>query len=176
MHHQVREIQGPASGRPDGGAQPRARRPGVDRGFLLLVLGAVVLILLGLISIPLLGRRTPALAPVNTAEGTVQRFYQAAYQGDYQAAYRFLSSDTQRQLTVSGLQQQIGDELKNSQMVVSKTTVHEPTATVEVKLTYVQPGGLFSSDQYTNNREILLQREGSDWKIISGPFYLEPKR
>ncbi len=176
MVQQGTDRQEPVIDKPAGAPQSPAKRPSVDRGFLLLVVGAILLIIVGLISLPLLTRRTPALAPVNTPEGTVQRFYQAAYQDDYQAAYHFLSSDSQLQLTMAELQQQLASELKNSQMVVSKTTVHEPTATVTVKLTYVQPGGLFSTGQYTNDREVLLQRQGSDWKILSGPFYLQPKR
>ncbi len=160
----------------DNEVQAPRRLRGVDRGFLLLVLGAVVLILIGLISIPLTARRTPSLAAANTPAGTVQRFYQAAYGGDWQAAHRFLSPTTQQQLSLTELQQQIGADLKNSQMVVTNTSVQTTTATVTVKVTHTQPGGLFNTGQYVSTNDVLLQREGNDWQIISGPFYLQPKR
>ncbi|GAC1564589.1 MAG: hypothetical protein NVS2B7_38610 [Herpetosiphon sp.] len=161
---------------PDRGSQLPARLRGVDRGFVLLVLGAVLLIIIGLISIPLIARRSAPLAAANTPEGTVQRFYQAAYQGDWNTAYDFLGGDTQRQLSLAELQQQVSSDLKNSQMVVSSTAVHDPTATVEVKLTHTRPGGVFDTGTYSGSHVVLLQREGSDWKIISGPFYVQPKR
>lgn len=162
--------------KPEPAVRRRSVLGGIDRGFLLLIVGAVVLILLGLISIPLIVRRPPSLAAANTPEGVVQRFYQAAYQGDYQSAYGFLSSDTQHRLSQSDLHQQLSGELQNSQMGVSKTMVHDSTATVTITLTYVRPGGIFSSGEYSSSREVLLRREGDAWKIDSGPFFLEPKR
>src|SRR3712207_5545314 len=108
-----------ASGEPE--ATP-ARR-GIDRGLALLIAGALVLIVLGLISIPLASRRAPALAPAATPEGTVQRFYQAAYRGDYSAAYAFLSAEAQRHLSVAELQQQLSAELRNSQVRTGTTTL-----------------------------------------------------
>ena len=161
-----------ASGEPE--ATP-ARR-GIDRGLALLIAGALVLIVLGLISIPLASRRAPALAPAATPEGTVQRFYQAAYRGDYSAAYAFLSAEAQRHLSVAELQQQLSAELRNSQVRTGTTTLHDTSATVRVTLTHFQPGGLFGSSEWSNDREVLLQREGDTWKITGGAFFLEGPR
>jgi hypothetical protein len=154
-------------------AQPR--RGNIDRGLLLLILGVVALIVAGLVAIPVAVRRTPQLAPATTPEGAVQRFYQAAYRGDYTAAYGFLSTETQRKLAVSELQQQMAPDLQDSQMRVRDTTVHASTATVRVTLTHVRPAGLFGSGEWTSEHEVLLQREGETWKIASGPFFLNAK-
>src|SRR5687767_7911605 len=47
------------------------RRRGPDRALLLFTLGALALIVAGLIAIPLAARRTLALAPATTPDGTV---------------------------------------------------------------------------------------------------------
>lgn len=155
-------------------AIPASERPARDRGLLLLVGGAVVLIVLGLISIPLAARRTPTLAPATTPEGTVQRFYQAAYSGDYPAAYALLSPDTQRELSLIELQQQLSADLQNSQMRVRDTTTHDASATVHVQIVHVQPGSIFGSGEWQSEHDVLLQRAGDGWSIVSGPFYVAP--
>jgi hypothetical protein len=147
-----------------------AGRPAHDRGLLMLVGGAIVLIVVGLISIPVAMNRTPTIAPAGTPEGVVQRFYQAAYGGDYQTAYTFLSADTQRAVSVVAFQQQMGWEVQNSQMRVTSSTTHDSSATVRVTVTHVEPSGIFGSGEWQNNVEVVLRREGDAWKIVSGPF------
>lgn len=147
-----------------------AGRPVHDRGLFILVGGAIVLIIAGLISIPLANNRAPTIAPATTPEGTVQRFYQAAYGGDYEAAYNFLSADTQRAITLIEFQQQMSWEVQNSQMRVSSATARDSSATVRVTITRVQPGGIFGSGEWQNNYDVVLRREGAAWEIVSGPF------
>lgn len=147
-----------------------------DRGFLMLVSGAIVLIILGLISMPLALNRAPTLAPATTPEGTVQRFYQAVYDSDYQLAYGFLSAETQLAISLIEFQQQISAELHNSQMRVSGATTHEVSATVRVTITHVQSGGIFDSGEWQSEHDVTLRREGDAWKIVSGPFYVAPAR
>jgi hypothetical protein len=144
--------------------------PTIDRGLAALILGALLLIVLGLIAIPLAARRAPPLAPAMTPEGTVQRFYQAAYAGDYNTAYAFLGADTQRALSLIELQQQLSTDLQRSQMQVGTSTIINTSATVRVTLTHFSPDGIFGSNEWQEEREVLLQREGDVWKIVSGPF------
>jgi hypothetical protein len=152
---------------------PHARLPGrtIDRGLLFLLLGALLLIVIGLVSIPLLAGRTPSLAPETTPEGVVQRFYAAAYRGDYQAAYGYVSADAQRRLALADLQQQISSDLQKSQARVGTASINGASASVRVTFTHFEPGGLFGSQEWSFNREVLLQREGDAWKIIGGAFY-----
>jgi len=147
-------------------------RPTIDRNLAALILGALLLIVVGLIAVPLAARRTPSLAPATTPEGTVQRFYQATYNGDYSAAYAFLSGDTQRRLSLIELQQQLSVDLSRSQARISTTRVTDSHATVRVMLTHFSPDGVFGSNEWQEDREVLLQREGAVWKIVSGPFFV----
>jgi hypothetical protein len=158
-------------------SEPRAghAHPALDRGLLALILGAVLLIVVGLIAVPLAARRTPSLAPATTPEGSVERFYQAAYAGDYGAAYGFLSTETQRRLSLIELQQQLSGNLQRSQARVSASQVADTHATVRVTLTHFSSDGIFGSNEWTEEREILLQREDEAWKIVSGPFYVPAK-
>ena len=152
---------------------PRAGRhwPTIDRGLALLILGAVALIVIGLVSIPLVARSTVTLAPETTPEGIVQRFYAAAYRGDYRQAYSYLSADAQRSLSAVQLQQQLSPDLQRSQVRVGDAIVSDSSATVRVTLTHFVPDGLFGSQEWSDEREVLLQREGDAWKIAGGAFY-----
>jgi hypothetical protein len=146
-----------------------------DRGLWLLIAGALILAIAGLISIPLLRNRAVPLAPADTPEGVVQRFYQAAYGGDYTAAYELVSHDVRERIAIADLQQQLSSELRDSQAHVGRATIHGDTATVEVTLTHYAPGGLFGSNEWTEQRQVLLQREDGAWRISSGAFYLPPQ-
>jgi hypothetical protein len=73
------------------------------------------------------------------------------------------------------LQQQLVSRLRQTQMRVVDTTAGGDSATVRVALTHFQPGGLFGSDEWTEEIDVVLAREGDAWKIASGPFYLPAK-
>lgn len=143
----------------------------VDRSLALLVLGAVILIIIGLVSIPLVARRAPALGPETTPEGVVQHFYAAAYNGDYQAAYGYVGAEGRRTLSMIELQQQLSSELQQSQVRVGTASVNGTSASVPVTFTHFGSGGLFGSQEWSSEREVLLQREGDSWKIAGGAFY-----
>ena len=151
---------------------PRRR---IDPALAGIVVGAIVLIVVGLIAIPLANRRSPELAPETTPEGTVQRFYQAAYAGDYAAAYGYLAAEARAKLSAIELQQQLASSLRQTQMRVISAMVHDDTATVRVALTHFQPGGLFDSNEWTEELDVVLKHEDGGWKIASGPFYLPAK-
>ena len=159
---------------PQATGNPPSRRR-VDPLLTGIVVGAVLLIVAGLLAIPLLARRTPALALETTPEGIVQRFYQAVYADDYAAAHGYLASATRAQISEIELQQQLSPQLHQSQARVANTIVRADAATVQVVLTHIQPGGLFGSNEWTENHDVLLKREGTDWKIVGGPFYVPIK-
>jgi len=152
---------------------PSAERPRwrMDRGMIVLIVSALALIAIGLVSLPLLAWRTPSLAPVTTPEGIVQRFYAAAYRGDYRLAYSYLGADAQRALSVVDLQQQLNPDLQQSHVRVGTATISDTSATVRVTLTHFSSDGLFGSQEWSTEREVLLQREGDFWKIAGGAFY-----
>jgi hypothetical protein len=154
---------------------PSAGRPrwAIDRGMTVLIVSALALIAIGLASIPLMAWRTPTLAPTTTPEGIVQRFYTAAYGGDYRLAYSYLGADAQRALAVVDLQQQLNPDLQRSQVRVGAATISDSSATVPVTLTHFSSDGLFGSQEWSTEREVLLQREGDAWKIVGGAFYLK---
>ena len=146
-----------------------------DRQLIVLIVGALLLVAVGLVALPLIARRSPTLFPAATPEGVVQRFYQAAYAGDYAAAYALVSSDTRQQLSLVELQQQMSSELQHSQIRITRAQNIGDHATVWVTQTTVQPDGLFGSGELSFEREILLEREGEAWTISGGPFVV-PQR
>jgi hypothetical protein len=85
--------------------------------------------------------------------------------------YSYLGADAQRGLSAVELQQQLSPELQQSQARVGVATITGPSATVRVTLTHFQPGGLFGSQEWSSEREVLLEREDDAWKIVGGAFY-----
>jgi hypothetical protein len=152
------------------------RRRGPDRGLLLVTLGALTLIVAGLIAIPLANRRTLALAPATTPDGAVQRFYLALQAGDYPAAYELTSADSKQKLSLEQFHQQVQDDSRSTQVRIEKTSIQgDATASVQVSLTSYSSDGLFGTGEYSYDRDLLLRREGTAWKIVQGPFYVPEK-
>jgi hypothetical protein len=159
-------------------SQPTSARPArrqIDPLLAGILAGAALLIVAGLIAIPLLARRAPTLAPDTTPEGVTQRFYQAIFADDYAAAHAYLASTTRAQISQLELQQQLSSQLRQSQVRVVSTTTRANGATVQVVITHVTSGDLFGANEWTEDREVLLLREGADWKIVGGPFYVPLK-
>ena len=157
----------------DDRATPARRR--IDPTLAVIVVGAVLLIVAGLIAIPLAARRSPELAPETTPEGIVQRFYQAAYADDYSTAHSYLAAESRAKLSAIELQQQLAPQLRQTQMRAIDPKIHDDSATVHVALSHFQPGGLFNSNEWIEQIDVTLKREDQAWKIVGGPFYLPPK-
>jgi hypothetical protein len=134
----------------------------------LVIGGAVLLIVVGLAALSLVERRQPALAPATTPQGVVERFYQALYNGDYSTAHGYFSAGTQRRVAVGELQQNLQYELNDSQVRIGTIKVNDGSATVQVIVTHFVSGGPFGTSEWESANEILLQREGDEWKIVSG--------
>lgn len=159
-------------------SQPTSARPThrrIDPLLVGILCGAALLIVAGLIAIPLLARRAPTLAPDTTPEGVTQRFYQAIYADDYATAHAYLTAATRARISELELQQQLSSQLRQSQVRVVGTTARADDATVQVVITHVTSGDLFGANEWTEDREVLLSREGTDWKIVGGPFYVPLK-
>lgn len=146
----------------------RLPRWNLDRKLTLVIGGALLLIIAGLIVLPLAARRQPTLAPETTPQGVVERFYQALYRGDYTTAHGYFSADTQRRVAVGELQQNLQGDLNNSQARTGTVEVNDASATVQVIFTHFSSGGLFGPNEWESENEILLQREGDTWRIVSG--------
>jgi hypothetical protein len=139
-------------------------------GITALAGGALLLIVLALVAIPLLGRRPVEFAPITTPEGVVQRFFDATYRGDYAAAYAMLSETTQKEQSLAEFQEQ-SRYRNDSEMRVDNVAMHTDTATVTVTLTYFSPGGLFGGGEWTTEYDVLLEQDGDTWRIVGMPLW-----
>lgn len=139
-------------------------------GLIALGLGALVLVVIALVTIPLAGREPPAMAPLSSPEGVVQRFFDAAQRGDYVAAYAMLSEPTRRDITLAEFQSRLRYE-RESELRIDAVAIHDTTATVSVSLTHYSPGGLFGGGEWTSQYDLLLERDGETWRIMGQPFW-----
>jgi len=153
----------------------RARMRQADAGLLILILGGSTLILLGLLTLAIIPRQAPPLAPPTTPEGVVPRFYLAAYNGNSTRAYSYLSQDARQRISADDLEQQLGSELRGSRIQVGMSKVQDDSAKVEVAITRFGPIGTFGPEEWTKRRDVYLQREADTWKITGEAFQLLPK-
>lgn len=146
------------------------RRRDDNRGLVALAGGAIVLIVLALVAIPLAGRRAAVLAPSTTPEGVVQRFFAATYGGDYTGAYAMLSDETRRDVSLAEFQERMRYE-RQSEMRVDGVVTHADSATVTITVTHYEPGGLFGGGEWSTQTDLLLARDGDTWRIVGEPFW-----
>jgi len=150
-------------------SQARHHRPQVSWGLVSLTVGALVLIGAALLAISLAGQHPAEFAPTSSPDGVVQRFFDATYRGDYASAYAMLSDETRRDLSLVEFQAQLRYR-SESEMRVDKVAIHAETATVTVTVTQFSPGGLFGGNEWSNQYDILLERDGETWRIVGEPF------
>jgi hypothetical protein len=139
-------------------------------GLGALAIGALILIVIALISIPLAGQRTPEFAPTTAPEGVVQRYFDALYRGDYVAAYAMLSDEVRRERSLADFQERMRYE-RESEVRIDDVVIHDNTATVTVTMTHVEGGGLFGGSEWSNRADLLLERDGDTWQIVGEPFW-----
>jgi hypothetical protein len=144
-------------------------RPHGGWGLPALAAGAVILVVIALVAIPMADRPVE-LAPASTPEGVVQRFFDATYRGDYVAAYAMLSDETRRELSLAEFQARMRYE-RESELRVDDVALHGETATVTVTVTHYSPGGLFGGDEWSTRYDLLLEQEGDTWRILGEPFW-----
>lgn len=145
------------------------RQPGALWGLLALASITLTLFVVALLVIFESGREQPVLASTATPEGVVQRYYAAAYRGDYAAAYAMLSESARRERSLSEFQS-IMRYQRASEMQIANVAIHGDTATVTVTLTYFSGDGLFGGSQWSNQTDLLLERDGETWRITGEPF------
>jgi hypothetical protein len=150
----------------------------VDRLFLLLLSGIVLLLIVAGISILVAGRTPPALPPDSPGR-TVQQFYEALGAQDYQGAYALLSDQMVAKPTREEFVRYNADRGNTEQatqrvrLETEKINGDVATVTVSVIIHY-SSGAPFGGNDYTMTETFSLRHDAAGWRISDLPYRYRP--
>jgi hypothetical protein len=155
------ESQNRASELPAAAASP-------DRFLVGIVLGAILLIALGILAVVLAGRApAPAAADPASPAGVVQAYVEALRAGETDRARTYLSQSARDQLDKQGSPRPYHPgSAPERRIVIDPVEVGADRARVKVTVsaftTRTEP---FSSSTYHNEIDVRLVRENGQWRI-----------
>jgi hypothetical protein len=127
---------------------------------LIAAVGLVVVI--ALVAVLVRGGNPAAFAE-NTPEGVVQRYSQAVIDGDQQRALTYVVPEVASSCEHTGTSEDV-------RVTLLKTQEHDKDATVDVQVTTLTHGGLFGTEEYSNEDSFRLVKSGDSWLIESAPW------
>ena len=149
-----------------------------SKRFLIGFSIAIVVLAAAAISIALLTQgNNIVLEPENTPQGTVQRFLIAIQDKDYPKAYSYLKVETKNQpmpYTYSDFLNEVTHPWSTGtawKATLSKTTVTGDSATVEVIVDTLRPGGPFQDPVNTQTVTFQMTKVDNTW-YVSNPYSL----
>jgi hypothetical protein len=142
----------------------------VDRFTWGIVVGAVLLVAVGLASVALLQR--PAPAPnLATPDGVVRAYVIALDTGHPEQAWDLLTSGARSGTTRDEFIRRATAEgrPRYGRVAIEDTTVEGNTARVELSRTFGSGGGLFADGGGSQRITVRLEREDGAWRIAVPP-------
>jgi hypothetical protein len=147
------------------------RAPGADRFLIGIVVGAVALIVAGILAVVLVGRGGPSQAfDPSSPAGTVQAYVEAIRAGDRDRAYAMLSRAAQTDTRGQSFRDRFpspSDSRGRSNRVLIEP-IGESGNAAEVRVTvsrFSARSDPFSTGAYHNETVVRLVREDGAWKI-----------
>jgi hypothetical protein len=156
---------------------PLAAR-GTDRFLLGIVVGAVLLILLGVVVVLVVGR-APAASQADPASpaGVVQAYVEALRTGDVDLAYGYLSRSAQGAVSLDEYRRRFHrpfvPSTSGQRVLIEPATIAGDRAEVQVTLSrFSARADPFSANTYHQDTTINLVKEDGAWRISQpiGPY------
>jgi hypothetical protein len=137
-----------------------ARHP--RRALVALIAAVGLVVVIALVAVLVRGGN-PVTFGENTPEGVVQRYSQAVIDGDDNTALTYVVPDVASSCDHTGT----GEDVR---ITLLKTQVHDTDATVDVQVTTLTHGGLFGTEEFSNEDSFRLVKSGDSWLIASAPW------
>jgi hypothetical protein len=136
---------------------------GLDR--FTLGIGIAVAILVPLLFVLVLTQ--PGAKPLDesSAAGVAHNYYLAVQQDNLSKAYGYLSAETRGWLSYEQFTAQVSSRPETRSVRIQEERIEGDTARVTVGLTLYMPTGPLSSGEVSQQRTLVLRREGDAWRI-----------
>lgn len=139
---------------------------GVDRFTWGIVAGAILLVIIGLVSVTA-GQRPSAAPDLSQPEGVVRAYEDALNASQPERAWDLLSVSARSNVTRDEFIRRATSMGRSSAVrtAIESVDASSDTAHVVITRTYDSGGGLFGSGTYTNRQTFRLERESGQWRI-----------
>ena len=136
---------------------------GLDR--FTLGIGIAVAILVPLLFVLVLTQPKATPMEESNPAGVAHNYYLAVQQDDLSKAYGYLSAETRGWLSYEQFTAQVSSRPETRSVRIQDERIEGDTARVTVGLTLYMPTGPFSSGEVSQQRSLVLRREGDAWRI-----------
>jgi hypothetical protein len=142
----------------------------VDRFTWGIVVGAVLLVAAGLVSVTVL-QRPPGPPDLSTPEGVVRAFVTAIETQHPEQAWDLLTTGARGTMTRDEFIRRASAQgrPRSGRVAIDNTVEEGNIARVELSRTYEGGGGLLGPSSYTTTNTVRLEREGGQWRISVPP-------
>jgi len=138
-------------------------------GIALTVLALVIISVI----LALVNRRTTALSPEDTPEGTVQRYLIALQEDDANRAYDYLSSDLREYCDYAHFQDSIDiRETGDERIVLKSSDIRDEQTIVRIEATRTNFSPPFDVNEHSFPVQYVLKQEGNVWRFSEPPWPL----
>lgn len=151
------------------------------RTIIILTIAIVAILALVVATLVLvLTRPDPTYRTDDSAEAVAYNYALALTQQDYATAYAQLSPSlpgypaTEDDFTAAIASDYGFDQLVGAGIVLDPRVTTATRATIAIRLSTVQPGGLFDNGLTTRVSDLELTRVDGQWRITSGDYPLMP--
>ncbi|MBI3966226.1 MAG: hypothetical protein HY329_11390 [Chloroflexi bacterium] len=156
-------------------APPRlsaSARTGPDWLLIAIVMGAVLLISVGLVMAFVKSEQSEAYVAGTAPGDVVHNYFLAVNHGDTKRAYEYLSVASRDKISYERFAQMASNwapaDAPRPRLRIDSVQIDDETATVSVTIRRtVRPGpfGIVGSDELSYQSHIVLRREGEQWRI-----------
>jgi hypothetical protein len=136
---------------------------GLDR--FTLGIGITVAILVPLLFLLVFSQPKATPMEESNPAGVAHNYYLAVQQDDLSKAYGYLSVETRGWLSYEQFTAQVSSRPETRSVRIQDERIEGDTARVTIGLTLYMPTGPFSSGEVSQQRSLVLRREGDVWRI-----------
>lgn len=140
-----------------------------DRSILAIGGGVLAIVVIAIVVVLAVGEPKVTAYPVDTPEGTVQRYLSAIYDGDDTVARDLLTSRALREMGNNPFDGLFCQQSDGHQVRIDRVTTETDRATIQLEIENVSGSGL-GFDRYSWERSVLLRFEDGGWKIDESYF------
>lgn len=147
-----------------------------SRPLLLIGAGILVLLVLSVVVVLVAGRGGTTQFPADSPEGTLQRYLAAVEESDYEAAHAYFSERVKNEMSVEDFRRSIamfGGPQSGQRVLFRGSSGDDDRVRLELDVEYFYDDG-FGGSSFRQPREVIMVREGGEWRIDDALAGLEP--
>ena len=156
--------------------EPTTQAGATSRPLLLIGAGILALLIISVVVVLVVGRGNTADYSADSPEGTLQRYLAAVEDGDYDAAHAYFSERVKEEMSVDDFRRSIamfGGYQSAQRVLFRGSSGDADRVRLELEIEYFYDD-TFGGSSFRQPREVIMVREGGEWRIDDALAGLEP--